>query len=247
MRKALSQTDLQSNKKIIDHEVQQVQKQIALAEKTNANLVKDFTNIVVDLNRLFSRQQELYLNFESLTREESPVLQESLTEVNSCLNLLQTSLKRHIDIVQERIVKTASEEAKNCKDVRQKLARCSDIKKQRQAAVKILEKSKKLDEKERKQQTDVLMDSTKQINELTTQMKVFERKKAFSLKRFMKTYLHSNLAYHAKALEMYTKAYQAIDGLDVEKHVEYFANNLNYPEKEERAKFVRWNSFNSVR
>ena len=247
MRKAFSHTDLQSNKKIIDHEVQHVQKQIVLAEKTNANLLKDFTNIVVDLNRLLSRQQELYLNFESLIKEESPVLQESLSKVSLCLNSLQSSLKSHIDIVQERIVKTISEETKSCRDVRQKLAQCSDIKKQRQAAVKVLEKSKRLDEKERKQQTAVLMDSTKHINELTTQMKVFERNKASSLKRLMKTYLHSNLAYHAKAIEMYTKAYQAIDGLDIEKHVEFFANNLNYPEKEERAKFVRWNSFNSVR
>lgn len=247
MRKAFSQTDLLSNKKIIDHEVQQVQRQIALAEKTNANLLKDFTNITVDLNRLFSRQQELYLNFDSLTSEESPVLQESLSQVSVCMNSLQSSLKRHIDIIQERIVRTVSEETKNCRDVRHKLARCSDMKKNRQAAVKVLEKSKKLDEKERKQQTDVLMDSTKHINELTTQMKSFERNKAQSLKKLLKTFLHSNLAYHAKAMEMYTKAYQAIDGLDVEKHVEYFVNNLNYPVKEERAKFVRWNSFNSVR
>ncbi|XP_066910060.1 CBY1-interacting BAR domain-containing protein 1-like [Clytia hemisphaerica] len=246
MRKAQSQTDLVSDKKKIDHEVKQVQKQIALAEKTNANLLKDFTNIVVDLNRLLSRQHELCLNFESLAREESPVLENSISQVYTSLNTLQMSLKLHIDIVQEKIVKRISEETKSCRDARQKLAQCSDVKKQRTSAAKILQKSKKLNEKERTKQTNVLLQTTKQLNELTTQMEIFERDKIERMKRNLKTYIHSCLAYHVKAVENYTKAYQVVSSIDVEKHVEHFTNNLLYPEKEERAKFVRWNSFSSV-
>ena len=247
MRKALSQTDLITDKKKIDHEVKQVQKQIALAEKTHANFLKDFTNIAVDMNRLASRQQELYLNFESLMREESPELQNSMIQIQSCMNVLLASLKTHIDVIQERVIKPVSEEAKKCRDARQVLSHCTDVNKQRAAAVKVLEKSKKLNESEREKQTNVLLQSTKQLNELTSRMTQFEQDKAESLKRTLKVYIHSNLAYHVKAVEQYTTAYQAVSQLNVEKHVQHFANNLLYPEKEERAKFVRWNSFSSVR
>jgi len=247
MKKALSQTDLVTDKKKIDHEVKLVQKQIALAEKTHANFLKDFTNIAVDMNRLASRQQELYLNFESLTREESPELQNSISQIQSCMNTLLASLKTHIDIIQERVVKPVSEEARKCRDARQILSHSTDVKKQRAAAVKVLEKSKKLDESEREKQTNVLLQSTKHLNELTSRITQFEQDKAEGMKRTLTIYIHSNLAYHVKAVEQYTKAYQAVSQLDVEKHVQHFVDNLLYPEKEERTNFVRWNSFSSVR
>lgn len=248
MKKAFSHTELVSENKQMDHEVKIVQKQIVLAEKSLASLLKDFTNITVDLTRLHTRKMELREAILCISREESPVIQECLNSIANHMEVVLQSLNTNISVLQNKVIHPVSEKAKNCKETRTILDKCSDMKYQRTIAIKALGKRSAWDKHANsKAYSQTLLESTRQLNELTSEMIRFEKFKAEDLKLLLKTYMHSNLAYHVKAVEQYTKAYQAISLVDVDKHVEHFINSLTFPGKTERSKFVRWHSLTSLK
>lgn len=58
--------------------------------------------------------------------------------------------------------------------------------------------------------------------------------------------MHSSLSFHVKAVEGYTKAYQALRLIDIEDHMAQFQQIMFPPEQKNRVDFVRWNSFSSL-
>ena len=249
MHRSLSTNDLSSDSKRIDHEIKQVHKQIALAEKTFANLIKDFTNITVDMTRLQTRECELGLTLSSMAKEESQSLRNSLDAIGTQLNDMNGLLSLHINTIQMKVIQAISECISKCKVTRENLEQCSSAKKRRANAMKNLEKNTKSNRKMTEEMSKThrtVLETTKQINDLEDEMMLFERSKAENLRKWMKLYLHSSLAFHVKAVEHYTKAYQAISLIDVEEHVEHFNAILFPPQQNKRVDFVRWNSFNSL-
>lgn len=247
MRKSLSHSELTSENKQIDHEVKIVQKQIVLAEKSLASLLKDFSNITVDLNRLHTRQKELCESLSFISNEESPILGECLDFLASHLCVILESLQKNINVLQNQVINPFSEKAKNCKDARTILSKCSDARKQHRTAIKALGKSSMRCDERDETYAKTALESTKKVNELTSEMIHFEKSKAKDLKCLLKTYMHSNLAYHVKAVEQYTKAYQVISMVDVDQHVQHFIDSLTVSKEQERGKFVKWHSFTSLK
>eukprot|EP01135_Chromosphaera_perkinsii_P005968 Nk52_evm13s375 gene=Nk52_evmTU13s375 len=61
---------------------------------------------------------------------------------------------------------------------------------------------------------------------LLENMEQFERQKIRDLKVIFQEYIHTELAYHAKAIEAFTKAYQKIDFIDEEVDIDEFLTHL---------------------
>ena len=252
MRRSFSASDLTSDSQHVDHEIKVVHKQIALAEKTFANLIKDFTNLTVDMTRLQSRQRELCNTLTDMASEESPTLKKSFMALSDSLNGVVNNMLPFINVINKQLLTPLSDSANSCKVTRENLEQCSTAKKKRVVALKSLEKMKrkqskyptKVTETETKTRNTVL-ETTKQINELESKINQFERSKAEELRTWLKVYLHSSLAYHVKAVEQYTKAYQALDLINVEEHVEHLQKTLFPSTRDSRVEFVRWNSFTS--
>lgn len=246
MKKSLSYANLESGNNQIEHEVKIVKKQIAKAEKTLAGLLKDFTNITIDLTRLHTRQEQLCDAMHAISSEESPDIQNCFSLISTHMKILLDSLKLNISLLQSRVVDPISNKAESCKEAREILSKCTDAKKQRNVAIKALLRNSTGGNQDNDNNTKTILESTKQLNALTAEMISFEKSQVEDLKLLLKTYMHSNLAYHVKAVEQYTKAYQTISLLDVDKHVEHFLNSLKFPEKERRTNFVKWHSLTSL-
>ncbi|ROT72697.1 putative protein FAM92A1 isoform X3 [Penaeus vannamei] len=58
------------------------------------------------------------------------------------------------------------------------------------------------------------------------QMDQFEQRKVTDLKRILKEFIQTELAFHAKAVELYTKAYNQISNIEEEEDLEEFRNAL---------------------
>nr|XP_027217996.1 protein FAM92A-like [Penaeus vannamei] len=56
------------------------------------------------------------------------------------------------------------------------------------------------------------------------QMDQFEQRKVTDLKRILKEFIQTELAFHAKAVELYTKAYNQISNIEEEEDLEAFRN-----------------------
>lgn len=252
MQRSQSTSDISSDAKRIDHEIKLIHKQIALAEKTFANLIRDFTNITVDMTRLHSRHTELKETLSNVASEESPSLNDCLVSICKHVGTVDENLHRHVCCIENKVLQPISNSVRDCKVSRESLGHCSVAKKRRETALKSLAKhqrqrspsTKAMKEHEKTQVT--VLETTKQINQLEEEIKQFERSKAEKLRTWLRVYLHSSLAYHVKAVEEYTKAYQALSLIDVENHVEHFNSILFPAEEHSRVDFVRWNSFNTL-
>ena len=90
------------------------------------------------------------------------------------------------------------------------------------------------------------LEVTKQVQELENNVEEFERSKVNNVKSWLQLYLHSSLAYHVRAVEEYTKAYQSLSSVDIIEHIAHLKEKLYPSDSTARMKVVRWNSFNSL-
>jgi len=251
MKKALSTNDLSSNSKQVDHELKLIHKQIALAEQSYSNLIKDFTNLTVDLNRVSVRKEELCDDFSNMAIQESLVVQRSLSIISKCQQTVSTNLNDHINTIQSYVVQPISKGMSTIKLTRGTFFKCSSAKTQQYQTKNKLDNNSKSKKSKKQISTDVALQNellaiTKQVASLEKQIADFEKCKVNNMKVWLHHYIHSSLSFHVKAVEQYTKAYQAIALIDTDQHLEHFQENLFPSQQKERVEFVRWNSFNSL-
>ena len=249
MRRSFSASDLRGETKRIDSQIRLVHKQIAIAERCLAGLMKDFSNLTVDLTKVHGRQLELCHMLKEFADEESPTLKDSLTDISDYVMTVADVLSSHVHALENRIVHPISSYTKNCKQAREELEQCSNAKKKNMVAMKCLEKVQskpaKTPSKSELKAQETVQETAQQIQVLENKIKDFERRKAVDIRQWLNVYIHSSLAYHVKAVEEYTKAYQALRTIDIEEHVENFSEKLMQNDESEQLNIVRRFSLNT--
>ncbi|XP_063353733.1 CBY1-interacting BAR domain-containing protein 1 [Pelmatolapia mariae] len=85
------------------------------------------------------------------------------------------------------------------------------------------------------------MDATRTTKQLEETIDEFERQKIQDTKTFCE-FVTVEMSFHAKALEVYTLAYQSIQSVDEEEDLEVFRSSLHPPDYQSRLDIVRANS-----
>lgn len=86
------------------------------------------------------------------------------------------------------------------------------------------------------------MDATRTTRQLEETIDDFEKQKIRDIKKVLGEFVTVEMAFHAKALEIYTTAYQHIQNVDEEGDLEVFRNSLHPPDYQSRLEIVRANS-----
>ncbi|XP_043923280.1 protein FAM92A isoform X2 [Protopterus annectens] len=89
------------------------------------------------------------------------------------------------------------------------------------------------------------MDATRTSQQLEETIDNFERSKMKDIKKIFTEFITIEMAFHAKALEVYTNAYQHIKDIDEDEDLEVFRSSLHPPEYLSRLGIVRANSKSS--
>lgn len=244
MRKALSTSDLFSSSKQIDEEIKHLHKQIALAEKALASLIKTFTNVSIEGLRLSEKQNELSNSLSFISVEESPSLQKCLKAVSSHTKNVADSTESYASVIQEHVISLMSDCIDECSRSRKNIGDCS-------AARKNLNKSTRLRKKSKQHESDPMyqkeaLQVTRQVQQLENYVEEFEKNRVKNIREWMRVFLHSSLAHHVKAVEEFTRAYQALSIIDIDDHITHLKEKLNPVERNSRLNIVRSNSFNSL-
>ncbi|XP_067135600.1 CBY1-interacting BAR domain-containing protein 1-like isoform X3 [Centruroides vittatus] len=87
--------------------------------------------------------------------------------------------------------------------------------------------------------------ATKSYKDLETKMDAFEQKKLYDLKRIFTQFVNIELLFHAKALEIYTKAHNDVNSINAEADLEEFRSCLRTPSLTLRSDVLRESEFPS--
>ncbi|KAM6899560.1 CBY1-interacting BAR domain-containing protein 1 [Xenentodon cancila] len=90
------------------------------------------------------------------------------------------------------------------------------------------------------------MDAARTTKQLEETIDDFERQKIQDIKKVFGEFVSVEMSFHAKALEVYTLAFQSIQSVDEEADLEVFRNTLHPPDYQSRLDIVRANSKTSL-
>ncbi|KAF1381601.1 hypothetical protein PFLUV_G00155660 [Perca fluviatilis] len=90
------------------------------------------------------------------------------------------------------------------------------------------------------------MDATRTTRQLEETIDEFEKQKIRDIKKIFGEFVTVEMSFHAKALEVYTLAYQSIQSVDEEEDLEVFRSSLHPPDYHSRLDIVRANSKTSL-
>ncbi|KAM4630292.1 CBY1-interacting BAR domain-containing protein 1 [Polymixia lowei] len=90
------------------------------------------------------------------------------------------------------------------------------------------------------------MDATRTTRQLEETIDEFEKQKIQDIKKVFGEFVTVEMSFHAKALEVYTMAYQSIQSVDEEEDLEVFRSLLHPPDYQSRLEIVQANSKTSL-
>uniref|UniRef100_A0A667WUQ0 CBY1 interacting BAR domain containing 1 n=1 Tax=Myripristis murdjan TaxID=586833 RepID=A0A667WUQ0_9TELE len=90
------------------------------------------------------------------------------------------------------------------------------------------------------------MDATRTTKQLEETIDEFEKQKIHDIKKIFGEFVTVEMSFHAKALEVYTTAFQSIQSVDEEENLEVFRTLLHPPDFQSRLEIVRANSKTSL-
>ncbi|XP_045124393.1 protein FAM92A-like isoform X2 [Portunus trituberculatus] len=170
-----------------------------------------------------------YGEVESLNKS----LRAALCETADSLTAVQDYRDVKVERLDTRVVEEIAAYGGICRTAKDELRRSFDSRQREIAHRHSLEKTKSRHPQNRQQiiiaETKLQKATTeaqRSCKNLEDQMDQFEQKKVSDLKKILKEFIQIELAFHAKALELYTRAYNQVSAIEEEEDLEEFRNAL---------------------
>lgn len=208
-----------------EQEAKFIQERIALVEKYAAELCHAFGAFSRKAARIRDKGDELakvslcYAEAEEINGS----LSEALANFASSMSILSDYGDLRVQNIDNKVVNELTQYENICKhsknEVRQIFAaRDKELTKRRQ-----LDRIRDRNPRNRQQilqaETELVKattEVTKTIHNLEEQITTFERNKLHDLKEILLDFISGEMGYHARALELLTRAYQDVDAIDEE-------------------------------
>lgn len=158
-------------------------------------------------------------------------LRSSLCETADTLAAVQDFRNVEVERLESRVVGELALYEGVCKSAREELKRSFNTRQQEMNHRRNLERAKSRHPQNRQQiaiaETKLqkaTVEAKRACENIEEQMDQFEQRKVTDLKRILKEFIQTELAFHAKAVELYTKAYNQISNIEEEEDLEAFRN-----------------------
>nr|XP_027217987.1 protein FAM92A-like [Penaeus vannamei]XP_027217988.1 protein FAM92A-like [Penaeus vannamei] len=154
-------------------------------------------------------------------------LRSSLCETADTLAAVQDFRNVEVERLESRVVGELALYEGVCKSAREELKRSFNTRQQEMNHRRNLERAKSRHPQNRQQiaiaETKLqkaTVEAKRACENIEEQMDQFEQRKVTDLKRILKEFIQTELAFHAKAVELYTKAYNQISNIEEEEDLE---------------------------
>lgn len=224
-----------------DAKVRFVQDRVALAETHLADLCSAFASYARKEARLRDKGDALsnslggYGSADSVHRS----LSFALASFAADLAAIEDHRQAEIDRMETKVVRQLSAYETICKMAKDSVkatcrAREKQLERQRQLQ-KIRDKGPSNRQQISEAESELrkaMQDATQTLQQLEDQTDTFEKKKLLDIKRILTDFIHIELIFHSKAVELLTQAYGHIQAINISEDLEEFRNYLRLSQQE---------------
>ncbi|KAK8735683.1 hypothetical protein OTU49_005264 [Cherax quadricarinatus] len=226
-------TSSHSLSKVHTNEIKFIQERISGVEKHFGHMCSALGAYTRKTAKLRDKGDELSKTFMAYGEVEhlNKSLRSALCETADTLAAIQDYRNVEVERLESRVVGEIALYGGICKTAREELKQSFSTRQQEISHRQNLEKTKSRYPQNRQQiviaETKLQkanVEARRACENIEEKMDLFEQRKVADLKRVLKEFVQTELAFHAKALELYTKAYTHIANIEEEEDLEAFRN-----------------------
>ncbi|MBN3315333.1 FA92A protein, partial [Atractosteus spatula] len=234
-----------------DNQTRQIQESITNVEKHFGELCQLFAAYVRKTARLRDKADLLVREVSLYADTETPNLKNGLKNFADQLAKIQDYRQAEVERLEAKVI-----EPLKCYGTLVKLKR-DDLKTTQSARNREAKQMQQLERMRQRSPSDrqiiaeselqrATMDATRTTRQLEETIDEFEKQKIRDIKKIFGEFVTIEMTFHAKALEVYTTAFQHIQNVDEEEDLEVFRSSLRPPDYQSRLEIVRANSKTSL-
>ncbi|XP_076864681.1 CBY1-interacting BAR domain-containing protein 1 [Brachyhypopomus gauderio] len=236
-----------------DTQTKQIQESITHVEKHFGELCQIFAACVRKTARLRDKSDLLVKEINLYADTETPNLKNGLKNFADQLAKIQDYRQAEVERLEAKVVEPLKAYGNIVKMKREDLKLTQSARNREAKQMQQLERTRQRNPSDRQiisqaesELQRATMDATRTTRQLEETIDLFEKQKIQDIKRILGEFVTVEMSFHAKALEVYTTAYQHIQSVDEEGDLEVFRSTLHPPDYQSRLEIVRANSKTSL-
>ncbi|XP_049890243.1 CBY1-interacting BAR domain-containing protein 1 [Epinephelus moara] len=236
-----------------DNQTKKIQENITNVEKHFGEMCQLFAAYVRKTARLRDKSDVLVKEIGMYADTETPDLKRGMKQFADHLAKIQDYRQAEVERLEAKVVEPLKSYGAVVKRKREDLKMTQSARDREAKQMAQLERTRQRNPSDRhiisQAETELqkaTMDATRITRQLEEIIYEFEKQKIRDIKKIFCEFVTVEMSFHAKALELYTLAYQSIQSVDEEEDLEVFRSSLHPPDYQSRLDIVRANSKTSL-
>uniref|UniRef100_A0A3Q1GXP8 CBY1 interacting BAR domain containing 1 n=1 Tax=Acanthochromis polyacanthus TaxID=80966 RepID=A0A3Q1GXP8_9TELE len=237
--------------KLLDSQTRRIQENITNVEKHFGDMCQLFAAYVRKTARLRDKADLLVREIGLYADTETPNLKRGMKQYADHLAKIQDYRQAEVERLEAKVIEPLKSYGAVVKRKREDLKATQSARDREAKQMAQLERTRQRNPSDRQiiaesELQRATMDATRTTKQLEETIDEFEKQKIQDIKKVFSEFVTVEMSFHAKALEVYTLAYQSIQSVDEEADLEVFRSSLHPPDYHSRLDIVRANSKTSL-
>lgn len=236
-----------------DLETRKIQENITNVEKHFGDMCQLFAAYVRKTARLRDKADVLVREIGMYADTETPNLKRGMKQFAENLAKIQDYRQAEVERLEAKVIEPLKSYGAVVKRQREDLKTTQSARDREAKQMAQLERTRQRNPSDRQiisqaesELQRATMDATRTTRHLEETIDDFEKQKIRDVKKIFGEFVTVEMLFHAKALELYSLAYQGIQSVDEEEDLEVFRSSLHPPDYHSRLDIVRANSKTSL-
>uniref|UniRef100_A0A3P8WVG5 CBY1 interacting BAR domain containing 1 n=1 Tax=Cynoglossus semilaevis TaxID=244447 RepID=A0A3P8WVG5_CYNSE len=234
-----------------DNQTRRIQENITNIEKHFGELCQLFAGYCRKTARLRDKSDLLVREIGLFADTETPNLKRGMKQYADHLAKIQDYRQAEVERLEAKVIEPLKSYGAVVKRKREDLKATQSARDREAKQMAQLERTRQRNPSDRQiiaesELQRATMDATRTTKQLEETIDEFEKQKIRDIKKIFGEFVTVEMSFHAKALEVYTLAYQSIHSVDEEEDLEVFRSSLHPPDYQSRLDIVRANSKTSL-
>ncbi|CAL8293729.1 unnamed protein product [Merluccius merluccius] len=234
-----------------DNQTKQIQENITNVEKHFGDMCQLFAAYVRKTARLRDKADLLVREINVYAETETPNLKRGMKQFADQLAKVEDYRQAEVERLEAKVVEPLKSYGAVVKRKREDLKTTQSARDRESKQMAQLERTRQRNPSDRQiiaesELQRATMDATRTTRQLEETIDEFEKQKIRDIKKIFGEFVTVEMSFHAKALEVYTAAYQNIQSVDEDEDLEVFRGLLHPPEYQSRLEIVRAHSKSSL-